>query len=245
MKRKFVDLNLQLPIHDLDKTRKMLEKAHELGYDLVAANLSPDTDDGTITYIKKLCASVGIDFATRVELIPKTRHELLGHLRRLRRKFEVVSVTCVSKVVARQAAKDRRVDLLFFPRLDSRKRFFDSQEAELASNALASLEIRIKPLLLSNGVQRTRLLSYLRKEAVVALNYGVPIVISSEASETWHMRKPRELAVLATLFDLDFPTGLDAVSKFPLSTVKRNREKLKSNFIAPGIRLVKRGKNCH
>jgi RNase P/RNase MRP subunit p30 len=41
------------------------------------------------------------------------------------------------------------VDLLNFPHLDYHKRFFDRAEAELASSSLATLEVDIKPLLLS------------------------------------------------------------------------------------------------
>jgi RNase P/RNase MRP subunit p30 len=58
------------------------------------------------------------------------------------------------------------------------------------------------------------------------------------------MRKPLEMAALATLFDLDKPSALGAVSKNPLEIVKRNREKLSPRFIAPGIRLIRMGKNC-
>lgn len=244
MSRKFADLNLRLSLRDLNKTRKMLEKAYELGYSLVASSLSPNVNKEDVDVIQKLCSEIGIDLVTRVDLTPKTRGDLLSYLRRLRRKFEIICVRCVSKIIARQAAKDRRVDLLVFPSLDPRKRFFDFQEAELASSALASLEIPIEPLLLSNGAPRVRLLSYLRRETMVAAKFNVPVVISSGASEVWLMRKPRELAILATLFDLDFPIALDGVSKIPISIVERNRKKLSPNFIAPGIQLIKRGKNC-
>jgi RNase P/RNase MRP subunit p30 len=58
------------------------------------------------------------------------------------------------------------------------------------------------------------------------------------------MRKPQEQAVLAQLFDLDRERALDAVSKNPTAIVIRNRQKLSPEFIAPGIRLVKKGKDC-
>jgi RNase P/RNase MRP subunit p30 len=177
-------------------------------------------------------------------LKPRTPKELLGFLRRVRRKFEVVAVVCDSKNVARQAAKDHRVDMLNFPSYDFRKRFFDIAEAELASNASAALEIDVKPLLTLEGAARVRLLSILRREAAIAKNFHVPIVVSSGVQNEFLMRKPRELASLTQLFDLDMAEALNAVSKTPLAIVKQNREKLSPNFVAPGIRIVRRGEDC-
>jgi RNase P/RNase MRP subunit p30 len=58
------------------------------------------------------------------------------------------------------------------------------------------------------------------------------------------MRKPQELAALSYLFDLDKTVALDAVSKNPMTIVKRNREKLDPRYVVPGIRIVRRGKDC-
>jgi len=151
---------------------------------------------------------------------------------------------CESKQIARQAAKDRRVDILNFPSHGRRKRFFDNAEAELASEALGYLEIDMKPLLALEGPVRIRLLSSLRREATTAEGFHVPIVISSGATSELLMRKPREMAALTSLFDLDKSSAIEAISKNPMAIVKRNREKLSPNFVAPGIRLVRRGKDC-
>ena len=56
------------------------------------------------------------------------------------------------------------------------------------------------------------------------------------------MRYPRDLASIAYLFGLDEASALDAVSTTPEAIVKRNREKLSSRFVAPGITIVKEGK---
>jgi RNase P/RNase MRP subunit p30 len=168
----------------------------------------------------------------------------MRQVRRLRRKFEVVCVSCENKAVARQAAKDRRVDLLSFPLLDFRRRFFDRAEAELASNSFAALEVDVKPLLVLEGPMRVRLLSSLRREVAIAKKFHVPVVISSGVSKELLLRKPREMAALAFLFGLDEISGLEAVSQSANLIVERNREKLSSGFVAPGIRVVKEGKDC-
>ena len=85
--------------------------------------------------------------------------------------------------MARQAAKDRRVDLLNFPSLDYHKRFFDRAEAELASGSLTALEVDVKPLLVLEGPSRVRLLMSLRREVAIAREFHVPIVVSSGMAE--------------------------------------------------------------
>ena len=49
---------------------------------------------------------------------------------------------------------------------------------------------------------RVRFLSTLHREVTVALEFHVPIVVSSGASETLLLRKPREMALITSLFGL-------------------------------------------
>ena len=189
--------------------------------------------------LRSISKELKIDIASRVDLRPRTAKELTQKLRRLRRRVEIISVYCESKTVARQAAKDRRVDLLNFPAVDYRKRFFDRAEAELAKQNLAALEIDIKPLLVLEGPARIRLMSTLRRETVIAQQFHIPIVISSGVSDLMLMRKPRDAAALASLFGLSEVAALEAVSKNPQAIVTRNRAKLKPEFVAPGIRILK------
>jgi RNase P/RNase MRP subunit p30 len=244
MKKAFADLHLRLNAKDHAATLRMINKAATLGYRLIAVPLAPETHADEVAKLRAICKEAKMDFASRIDLRPRTQNELLHQLRRLRRKFEVISVACENKAVARQAAKDRRVDLLNFPSLDFRRRFFDSAEAELARSSLAALEIDVKPLLVLEGPTRIRFLSSLRREAAIASEFHVPIVLSSGVSEERLLRKPREMAALAFLFGLDEASALEAVSQNPKAIVKRNREKLGSKFVAPGIRVVKEGKDC-
>lgn len=244
MKRVFADLHLRLNVKDPAGTLRITNKAANIGYRLIAVPLAPETRMEEVAKLREVCKEAGLDFASRIDLRPRTVNELMLRLRRLRRKFEIISVACENKQVARQAAKDRRVDLVSFPLLDFRYRFFDRAEAELASNSLAALEIDVKPLLVLEGPARVRLLSSLRREAEVAMKSHVPIVVSSGVAAEMLLRKPREMAALAFLFGLDEASGLDAVSQNAEVIVKRNREKLDAEFVAPGIRVFKEGKDC-
>ena len=236
----FVDLHLCAPLMDVEQNRIMIAKSAELGYRLVAVPFPPNVKWKEVERLQKMSGDVGIDLCTRVDLSPKTTGELLGSLRNLRRKFEVVSVLCTSKAVARQAAKDRRVDLLSFPIVETRATFLDSAEAELASESLASLEIDMAQFLSLEGFRRVRLISALRREVATAKRFGVPVTLSSGAASVYLLRKPQDYASLAMLFDMESSLALRALSDVPLNMVERNRQKLSPDFVAPGIRVVRR-----
>ncbi|MCW4043891.1 MAG: hypothetical protein NWE94_00035 [Candidatus Bathyarchaeota archaeon] len=243
MKKIFADLHLHLNLKEPIATSRIINKTATLGYHLIAVPLPPETQADETAKLQRICREAKIDFAPRIDIKAKRPDDLMQQLRRFRRRFEVVCVVCESKEVARQAAKDRRVDLLNFPSLDARRRFFDRAEAELASNSLAALEIDMKPLLVLEGPARARLLSSLRRETAIAREFHVPIVVSSGATSEMLLRKPRDNAALASLFDLD-DWSLAAVSENPKAIVERNRQKLSPNFVAPGIRVIREGNDC-
>jgi RNase P/RNase MRP subunit p30 len=102
----------------------------------------------------------------------------------------------------------------------------------------------VKPLLLLEGSARVRLISLLRREVSIAREFHVPIVVSSGVGTEMLLRKPREIAAFVSLLGLNETSALDAVSVNPSTIVLRNREKLSHGFVAPGIRVVKEGRDC-
>jgi len=244
MKRTYADLHLCVDVDDSLLVARVAKKASALGYGLVSVPFSPRVSEQKVRQVREAFREVGVDFASRVDLRSGTAGELLGDVRRLRRRFEVVAAVCLSKSVARQAAKDRRVDVLCFPQPDFRGGFFDVAEGELASGCLGSLEVDVKPLLVLEGAARARFMFMVGKEVGTARGFGVPVVVSSGVGEELLMRRPLELACLGSLVGLSGASGVDAVSKNPVVIVSRNREKLGSGFVAPGIRVVRRGKDC-
>jgi RNase P/RNase MRP subunit p30 len=242
--KRFYDLHVQVSLGDFESVDRMVKKAAWLGYAGVGVPLPHNVSDVMLSKLRQLCIDSGIDLVTRIDLAPKNADELLFQLRRNRRRFEIVSVSCTSKTVARQAAKDRRVDLISFPAINFRNRYFDDAEAELTASALASLEIDMSMILSATSFERILLLAHLRRETAIANRFSVPIIISSGAKIESLMRKPQDFAALAYLFDMTSTSALRAVSENPLSVVRRNRSKLLSSFVAPGIRIVKKGKDC-
>ena len=238
--RRFADLNLRAPIEDLSKAESMVKKASELGYRLVAIPFPVNTSKEQITQLRRMCNEAKLDFASRATFAPRNSNDLLQSLRCYRRKFEVIAVRCDTKDVARQAAKDRRVDLLQFSLTNLRKRFFDEAEGELASQALASLEIELAPMLQLTSFSRVRLISCLRREVATAARFKVPVTVSSGATDELFMRGTHDYAALASLFEMQLSSALGAMSDNPWGIVERNRKKLSPDYVAPGIHVVER-----
>ncbi len=242
--KRFVDLHLKPHLGSPEQTRKLISKARELGYSLVGVSLPPEAKKDTLLSLQEICREYSVDLATRIDLSPKSPNELLKSLKWFRRRFEIVSVDCLSKTVARQAAKDRRVDLLAFPSSDPRERFFDRAETRVASQGVAALEIDTSLILTTSGFSRARLLYFLRREAATAKKAGFPVVISSHAVEPSQMRGPHDSASLAVLFGMDNESAMNALSTTPWGIVERNRRKLDAGYVAGGVHVVRRGKDC-
>ncbi len=239
----YIDLHLCLQTSNFFHVNSMVEKAAALGYKTVGITISSNATIEEIQKLKELCSSFGVDFVTRIDLAPKSVEELLKNLRNFRRKAEVISIECLSKQVARQAAKDRRVDLIRFSLVNPKRRFFDVAEAELASGSSATLEIDMAPLLMLQGFRRVVLLSSLRREVQIANKARVPIVLSSGADEPILLRGADDYCSLAYLFGMERFEARKAFSENPKAIVERNRRKLSIDFVAPGVHVVRRGKS--
>jgi RNase P/RNase MRP subunit p30 len=102
--------------------------------------------------------------------------------------------------------------------------------------------VDVKPLMILEGPARIRLLSSLRREIAIADEFHVPLIVSSGVAEEPLMRMPRDMASLSYLFGYNESSALETVSTNPYAIIKRNREKLSDSFVAPGIRVIKEGK---
>jgi RNase P/RNase MRP subunit p30 len=78
----------------------------------------------------------------------------------------------------------------------------------------------------------------MQKETALAIKLDVPIVVSSGATDRYGLRTPRDLASLLTLVEMDSDLTLQAVSEIPVRIVERNRAKLQSSFVSPGVRIM-------
>ena len=106
--RKFVDLHLICSPGEDEANKRLIAQSVELGYRILGISIPLPHSQKNYEKLRDLCTKTGMDFVSRLDLSPNSPRVLIRNLRRYRYKFEVISVTCLSKAVARQAAKDHR-----------------------------------------------------------------------------------------------------------------------------------------
>jgi len=227
--RRFIDLHLRP--RSREELELMLGKALWLGYRGVA--VAGDQPQGNLEVPE------GLDVISRVDLKPRTAGALKASLRRVRTLYVVVAVECHSKAVARQAARDHRVDVVYFP--PGSGLWFDDAEARLAAQSGCAYEINLIDLFTLIAERNTRGLRRVAEGIWNAYRRGVPVILSSGASEPLEMREPRGLASLLTLLDIEPEDAVEMISENPWSIVERNRGKLSGEYVAPGVRIIKHG----
>ena len=240
--RRFVDLQVKYPSTTF-KAEELASNLRRLGFKIVGLTFtSPPQKAENLKDVKEIFNRFKVETAFRLNLKPGNPRELLSQLTANRRRFEVVSVICENRQVARQAAKDHRVDTLVFP--IGKLRLFDRAEVELASSTGAALEFTLSHILSLKDRSLARFLADARAAVNLALKKGIPIVLSSGAEDVYGLRAPRDLAALAqALLGVSQEQSMSAVSTVPESIVRRSREKLSSSFIEVGVRLVGEAKD--
>jgi len=236
--RRFVDLHLIPPLKDLSAIGKMINLAFDVGLSTIAFTFPIDASLEEIEQARLICRKVGVNFASRTDIMPSQPRDLIRALRKVRKKFEIIGVSCGSQTVARCAAKDSRVDLLNFP-IESHS-VFDRYSAHFTIPTSAALEIEVIHMTQFQGVERTKIIGKLNRRIEVAKKLHIPIVISSGATSWNTIRGPMDMAALVSLLGLDLQSAIEAASTIPMSILTKNRIKLDSSFVTPGVRFIRR-----
>jgi len=237
-----VDLCVRPDLRDIRLVGEMASLCSEMGFSVVGVLFPPGVGEDIVRRVSQVFSDEGLDVVSRTHVEARGRGDLLQSLRRVRRRFEVVSVGCLTRQAARVAARDRRVDLLRFPSdLKQRSRvWFDRAEASLASSSNAAYELCMDQLMGLGVRELSSMLRILSAEVRNAVKVGVPVVASSWASDKYGLRPPRDMASVLVAVGMEVSDALRAVSKNPMEIVERNREKLSPSYVMPGVRVVDR-----
>ena len=234
--RKFADLHVRLSEPNDKILTRMRQVAQDMGITLIGVAMPQTFVASQISTIRDISAKIGVEVATRVDLVPKDRNHLLSDLRSVRKRFEIVAVTCRSNQIATVACRDRRVDLVSFP-VNSRHSRFRRSLARLFREK--SLEVDIARLVEPKELPRHVVFSRLRDQVSIAKTNRVSIVLSSGADNPLMLRGPREIAAIGMQLGLGDVEALESVSEIPFEIVQRNRAKLSPNHVTIGVKLTK------
>ncbi len=199
----------------------MAQTARALGFRRVAFT-SKDLGEG---------GGTGIEAMTRIDIEASRRGELVDALRRSRRGYDIVAVRCLSKEVARQAARDRRVDILLFPEDPALRRanWLDEHEAELAGGSGCAYEVNASEILGASPVHLSKSVGQIKRDLLNAARHDIPVVLSSGATYPLAMREPRALTALTGLLDVDESFAVEMITINPSKLIERSRERREDN----------------
>ncbi|MEM2901474.1 MAG: RNase P subunit p30 family protein [Candidatus Bathyarchaeia archaeon] len=220
--RKYTDMHVELsafkehPDTTLDILRRLGFKSVAITYQGIKKNYTP----------MKIESSQGLELASRVQINPQNRFELLKDLRAYRPWFEVVGVKCVNLDVARTAVRDSRVDVVSFPLENLRVRFSD----KLAKLCNAALEITVRELV-SAKAPRHLIFRRLRKEFECAASNEVHLIVASGAKSLMELTPPMDLSSIPAVLGVETMDSLKTVSEHPYSIIQRNKMKLRGALI--------------
>ena len=233
--RRYADLHIHHSLFDKDLPER-IELIKKSGVDYVGVALQRAESTSLTRECYQALKQSGLDPISRVDLHPKNKNELLSLLRRFRQRFEIIAVKCLNNDVALTAARDRRVDIIFF-NLDNPRIRFNTAIAHLCN---CSLEVNMK-----NIVQRPSyhgVLGRVGGEVQTALEHKIPLIISSGASEIFEIKPPQQMASLGQIFGASKEGSLKMVSDNPITVIERNRRKHEGSQIFEGVEIIRRSK---
>ena len=219
--REFIDLAVYPKEGSI---QSIIETARQLGYSAIGLNVATEST---------------IDLVKRLDLHPRSQNDVGKQVRKHRQKTEVIVVHCHTKTIARQAARDNRIDLLRFPITKGQETMFlDRKLTGLMRDSGVGFEVSVKSLLTYERHQLEKRIGVIRRSLTTALKHDLSVVASSCAQDIYGLRDPYGLASLLSILEMDIDTGLDMISKNPINLIAKNRSKLNSNYVNPGVWIV-------
>jgi RNase P/RNase MRP subunit p30 len=213
--KKFTDLNTNL------ETPELIDFISKLGFSRIA-------------YEKKIQSKA--DIVSSLNIKPKNISSLLSEVKTNRKEYEYISVTCLSKNIARHAGRDHRIDGIKFP--VNSKVSFDYHQANLMKKTGSAIQIDIVNLLEQNPFKLEKNIQILHKQVRIAEKHGIPVILSSGAYYKYQLRTPRGIIALASLIQIDEDSATNMISEIPNAIIDKNRSKLSDKYIKSGVRLV-------
>jgi len=230
---KFLDLHIIPKVDDESSCKRTAQLSALSGYSAVGLTVPTGLLRGRLEILRDCFRDSGVEVFLRVDLTCSKREELLKLLRRFRSTFDIVGVKCKNHSLALVAARDRRVDLIFFDSA-TRNVWFDDSIANV-SNAL--LELNLGRLFeIANHLILTRLM----KDVRVARRHNIDMVLSSGATSPLLVRAPIQLAAVAEILGLNKQEAINGVSTSPSRIVKENVERRSRNYVEEGVKTIDR-----
>jgi ribonuclease P/MRP protein subunit RPP1 len=212
--REYVDLGVHPFPEGADTPNRLSLVARRLGFsDIIATVHSPYWSE-----------SPALSSSKGVEIVASTVRDLRKKIAFFRDVSMIVSVHGGDERINRAACRDDRVDVLMHPERGKRNGL-NQITAKLAKKNGVALGLCLDYFWKTEELERSRLLSFQRKNVVLCRKFGVRVVLTSNAYSHFDLRVPRQLKSLARLVQLSDEDSEIALSDTPLYIVRRRQER--------------------
>lgn len=157
-----------------------------------------------------------------------------------RKKFDILLVHGGDVSLNREAVGTPEVDILTHPEENRYDSGLNHVMMKLAAKNDVAVEMNFREVLISSMKSRSKILQSMRANIALARKYHVPIIICSGAVSHWELRDPMSMASLGSQIGLEPNLATDSISKVPEKIVREEERRRGSDWIAPGIKILKK-----
>jgi RNase P/RNase MRP subunit p30 len=227
----FLDLHVLPKVDDESSWTLTAQLLAQCGYNAVGLTVPTGLLRGRLDMLRDCFQDSGVEVFLRADFTCSKREELLKLLRRFRFTFDIIGVRCTNHNLALVAARDRRVDLIFFDSA-TRNVWFDDSIANVSRSAL---ELNLSILFeVANHLILTRLM----KDVRIAQRHNVDVVLSSGATSPLLLRTPIQLAAIGEILGLSKQQATMGVSIIASRILERNLERRSRNYVEEGVKVI-------
>ncbi|MEM1545828.1 MAG: RNase P subunit p30 family protein [Candidatus Methanomethylicia archaeon] len=235
--RRYVDLCVFLT--DVKNIDEMLVMAKHLGYHTISLTLTNDNiiSSEIINEIKKIAIKNKLNIVFRYEINTNDSKKLREKVRKIWRKYEIISAYCIDKKIARIAGRDSRINILIFPLDTTIKDIFNDAQCSLMKAKNQYIEIRYAEIAKNINLERTytNLLRWVR----IAYENKIPIIASSGANRPQILRSPFEIASILVSSGLDIKSARDSISTTPMKLIEQSILKTRGKLINKYVKILR------
>lgn len=235
--RKYADLCVFLTdIKDLDK---IMAVAKHLGYHTLSLTLTSDSmiSSKLVDEAKKIAIKNKLNIIFRYEINTDDPKKLNKIVRKIWKKYEIISVYCTDKKIARMAGRDSRINILSFPPDTSNRDVFNDAQCSLMRVKDQYFEVRYVEIVKSTSLERS--CANLSRWIKIAYENKIPIIASSGAYKPQLLRAPLEIASILASFGLNMKNARDSISTIPIKLIEQGILKTRGKLINKYVKVVR------
>ncbi|HLC39601.1 MAG TPA: RNase P subunit p30 family protein [archaeon] len=189
------------------------------------------------TEIQKAKDKVGIEIFLGFEARNSKELNILADKRK---KFDVLLVHGGDVSLNREAAETPQVDILTHPEAGRYDSGMNHIMMKLAAKNNVAIEVNFREVLMTSKKSRSTLLQNISSNIAMARKFHAPIAVCSGAISHWELRDPQAMASFASQLGLTLNEATDCVSKVPEKIVRESESRRSTEWIAPGVKIVRK-----